>query len=379
MSRTRTVAAVAGLLGFAGAPWVAQAGELTLFGQIHAGLNHFDYEHAADVTKLTDQGRTRWGISGIQPLDGDWRVIGQLEWGAETHLGEPESSRRISFLGVDGPYGEVAVGLLHGAYKILGGVRWDPLVTTELQQRRTGGMAGGSFGQNDYVNRAIQYVSPELAGLQLHAQIGVEDDNQVRTTDDPDDDFDSDLQQGDVILGADYTGLPDWQFIAAVVHLDEPFTGVDEVGDGDTNWKAGARWAPERFSLAYQYESVEIVRGPAGTGRIDNLVDDPSNRVGGGEARFTDAVDHHALIGTYEQGHNTWVLALGHADADADDEDVDTVTGALVHRPHANFRVYAGVQHQSFGDAIGEAEDSAADTHLTTYAVGARYDFGATF
>ena len=142
----------------------------------------------------------------------------------------------------------------------------------------------------------------------------------------------------------------------------------------------GARWSPDAFSRAYQYEAVEIIRGPAGTGRIDNLVDDDSNRVDGDgdDALFTDSVDHHALIGTYEQGRNTWVLALGHADADGDDEDVTSVTGALVHRPHADFRVYAGVQHQAFDEGIGQVGD-AEDDYLTTYAVGARYDFGATF
>ncbi|MCC3750050.1 MAG: porin [Halorhodospira halophila] len=381
MKRTTTAAVLAGAFSLGGIPWVAQSGsaEVDLYGQVHAGLNHFSYEDASDVTQFTDQGRTRLGVAGRQLLDGDWAAIGQLEWAVGPHLGEDNLSRRISYVGVDGPYGEVVVGAVHAAYKTLGGVRWDPLVTTELQQRRTGGMSGGSFGHNDFVDRAVQYVSPELAGWQLHAQIGTEDDNQDRTDDG---DADPAMRQGDVILGADYTGLPDWQFIAAVMHLDEPFTDVDDVDDGDTNWKVGARWSPDAFSLAYQYESAEIIRGPAGAGRIDNLRGDDSNRVDGddedGIGVFTDSVDHHALIGTYEQGRNTWVLAFGHADADGDDEDVTSVTGALVHRPHADFRVYAGVQHQAFDDAIGRAGD-AEDDYLTTYAIGARYDFGATF
>ncbi|ABM62711.1 porin [Halorhodospira halophila] len=393
MRRTSTVAAVAGLFAWGGAASAAQAGEVSLYGQVHAGLHQFAYEDSSDVTKFTDQGRTRWGVSGQQPLDDEWTAIGQLEWSASPHLGDDDFSRRISYVGVDSPYGELVVGTVHAAYKTLGGVRWDPLVATELQQRRTGGMSGGSFGHNDFVNRAVQYVSPEMAGLQLHAQIGVEDDNQDRTLSSPDPgDADQDLQQGDVILGASYLGLPDWHFIAAVMHLDERFTDVDDVDDGDTNWKVGARWAPDAFSLAYQYESVEIIRGPGGAGRIDNLVGDPSNRVDGEsttdddpafyDGRFTDAVDHHALIGTYQQGRNQWVLALGHADADGDDEDVSSITGAVVHQPHEDFRVYAGVQYQSFDDAIGSAgedPDEAADDHLTTYAIGARYDFGATF
>jgi len=376
MKRTTTAAALAGAFSLGGIPGVAQSGssgEVDLYAQVHAGLNHFSYEDSSEVTRLTDQGRSRLGVAGRQPLDGEWAAIGQLEWAVGPHLGEDDFSRRISYVGVDGPYGEVAVGAVHAAYKTLGGVRWDPLVTTELQQRRTGGMSGGSFGHNDFVDRAVQYVSPELAGWQLHAQIGTEDDNQDRTDNE---DADQAMQQGDVILGVDYTGLPDWQFVAAVMHLDEPFTDVDE--DGDTNWKVGARWSPDDFSLAYQYESVEIISGPAGAGRIDNLDDDATNRVGGGEGRFSDAVNHHALIGTYEQGRNTWVLALGHADADGDDEDVTSVTGALVHRPHADFRVYAGVQHQAFDDEIGQVGD-AEDDYLTTYAIGARYDFGATF
>ena len=373
-ARRATAVIFAGVAGLA--PWAAQAGTFSAYGQVHAGVSHFSYDDSDSVTEVTDQGRTRVGIAGSQPLDGGWSAVGQLEWNTTPHLGDGELSRRSAYVGVDGPFGKVSLGSHHAAYKVTGGVRWDPLVTTELQQRRSGGMSGGSFGQNSFVDRSIEYISPVQQGFQVQAQLGVADDGgdgRIR-----DDDGDADLQAGDAIVGVSYTGLPDWELIASAIHLDEPYNDDDDL-DGDTNWKLGARWAPEGYSVAYQFEDVEIIRGPSGQGRIDNLVDDAENRQGGEDSqRFSEPVHHHALIGTWEQGRNTWVLALSHTDADADEEDVSAVTGALVHQPHEDFRIYGGIQHQAFDDDIGAVND-ASDDSLTTVSLGARYDFGATF
>ncbi|MFW6277935.1 MAG: porin, partial [Halorhodospira sp.] len=353
MRRAKPALVLSGIVGLL--PWGAQASEVSLYGQVHAGLNTFSYDDSKRVTEITGQGRTWVGFSGSTPLENGWDAIGTLEWNTFPHLGESGFKRRASYVGVATPYGEAVIGSVAAAYKMGGGVGWDPLVTTELQQRRSGGMSGGAFGHNSFVDRAIQYTSPELNGFKLQLQLGTEENNDSRTVADPSEgDADAELQQGDALASVRYTGIPDWDLIAAAVRLDEPYTEVDGVDDGDTSWKLGARWAPEGYSLAYQYESVEIIRGPGGAGRIDNLVGDPDNRVDGEDdgkfrdGRFMDAVDHHALIGTYEQGRNTWVLGLSHADADAREEDVSAVTAALVHQPAPSFRLYAGVQHQAF-------------------------------
>ncbi|AKJ95661.1 hypothetical protein TVD_09960 [Thioalkalivibrio versutus] len=325
----------------------------TLYGQMHAGLTHWNYDNLDNEEDMTDQGRTRIGVRSSTDLGNGMNAFARFEWSASPHLGGSGLGRRQSHIGMDGDFGQIAIGSFHSVHKQHGGTGWDPLVTTELQARRTGGMAGGNFGTNSFVDKGIQYKSPQLGPVTLTAQTGFSDNNAPGRQGDG-----TDLQMGDFALGA-HVDLGAFELIAAYTKLDEPFSTAPN--DDDVNWKVGGRWSDGPFSVAYQYEDIGILSSGGGAARIDHAMGV------GNHMTVTDAHKHHYLVGTYSMGRNNFVLSFGHLDADSSDQDVTTVTGAVVHRLNSAFRVYAGLQHMDLDSNIGDDQIKVS--------AGARFDF----
>ena len=345
--------------------------DVTLYGQIGAGVSGFAYDDSDDQSAMTDRARSRVGLQFGTDIDDHLRAIGQFEWNVNALTGGDRGNdvfvRRQTFVGLAHDLGELTLGAHQAAYGFTGGTSWDPMVTTEFEQRRTGGMAGGIYGQNSFVDRTVQYRSPRVAGLQLVLQTGVDTTIEQYPGQ-------RDGNAGDLI-GALNFRRGEFEFVAATVKIGRIDREIED--NDDTNTKLGVRWANETWSVAVQHESIGILEGAARAARVDNL------RGFGEHAPFTDSHSHLWFGTTYTRGKNMLYLGLAQARSDADDEDLSLVTLAAEHRPIPNFRLYAGVQQARYDENLGRLTDGgdilAENEKLLKFGIGARYDFSANF
>ena len=343
--------------------------ELTLYGQIGAGVSGFAYDDSDDHSAMTDRARSRVGLRFGTDIDDQLRAIGQFEWNVNAitggDRGEDVFLRRQTFVGLAHDFGELTLGAHQAAYGVTAGTSWDPMVTTEFEQRRTGGMAGGIYGHNSFVDRTVQYRSPRIAGAQLLLQTGVDTTLEQYAGQ-------RDGNVGDVI-GALSFQHGDIELVAAAVKIDRIDREIEN--NDDTNIKFGARWANDTWSLAIQHENIGILEGAARAARVDNL------RGFGEHAVFTDSHSHLWVGTTYTRGKNMLYLGLAQVRSDADDEDLSLITLAAEHRPVPNFRLYAGVQQARYDENLGllvdNGETLAENERLLKFGIGARYDFSA--
>ncbi len=73
---------------------------------------------------------------------------------------------REKYVGLAGGFGTVTLGNLHGVYKRMAGVRWDPFNATVLEARGNGGQSGpdvsATFAHNGFIPGAIKWESDKL-------------------------------------------------------------------------------------------------------------------------------------------------------------------------------------------------------------------------
>lgn len=82
--------------------------------------------------------------------------------------------------------GMIAIGRFNSPYKIAGGVKIDPFITTALQARGNGGMSGANGrinGHSGYISDAIRYRSPRFGDLTVEAALQPDDQSTSVTSD----------------------------------------------------------------------------------------------------------------------------------------------------------------------------------------------------
>ena len=110
------------------------------------------YEFSVDVA---NSGQTTGNGNTASPYDGTARTFDQRT--------------REKYVGLQGGFGTLTIGNLHGVYKRLGGVRWDTFNATVLEARGNGGQSGGGdsnsqFAHNGFIPGAIKWESDKLMG-----------------------------------------------------------------------------------------------------------------------------------------------------------------------------------------------------------------------
>lgn len=186
----KTCIAMAVLGAMAGSAFAAS---VTMYGVVDAGLNFKSiagddvpaFEQHSDSSFGLDSGLnsgSRFGIKGVEELGNGWNVGFVLENGFSSDTGDMSDDRifgREAHLFVEGPYGKLGMGRVGalssdvGSYGITGaispfGTGWDDFI-----------------GNHDLVfaakptrlDNAITYVSPEFAGLRVHAQYSFQNDS----------------------------------------------------------------------------------------------------------------------------------------------------------------------------------------------------------
>lgn len=310
----------------------AQAAEFRVYGKLHAGYAQLDSGTGGNTAIVNDErGNSRLGVDVQHPVGDNVGGIGRIELGFDPTFGDDDDpvSMREAWVGLQGNVGRLTLGRIGSAYKTTGGTGWDPMNSTLLQQRRTGGASGGEFGHNGYVNRAVEYLTPALAGLQLKVQLGLDKRNDGGN-------------DGNYTVGLSYREGP-WELIGAWARDDSAPSGESR------NWKTGIRYAAAEGSLLYRYEDVKIrdrldLAAPAGD---DGLPDGDLFDLADLDSYALAFNTRHHLVGLQQNytGGRLW-LAVGYMNASEDDFDVVSYTASWTWLISDALSWYVGYQHQ---------------------------------
>ncbi|MCF6209959.1 MAG: porin [Gammaproteobacteria bacterium] len=157
-------------------PVVALSADVSVYGSANVELASYqdkrpESERQPDYQRLRveDNTRGRFGIKAAEDLGGGMSSFARFEWELSTATNTSPNAtedtnasltQRMSYVGLAGRFGSVLAGNLKSPYKYTGGVKYDPFVATALEARGNGGMTGGPFGHEDFLEKMIAYESP---------------------------------------------------------------------------------------------------------------------------------------------------------------------------------------------------------------------------
>ncbi len=157
-------------------PLVVLSADVSVYGSANVELASYQdrlpkAERQPDYQRLRveDNTRGRFGIKAAEDLGGGMSSFARFEWELSTvtntssNAAEDTSAsltRRMSYVGLAGRFGALLAGNLKSPYKYTGGVKYDPFVATALEARGNGGMTGGAFGHEDFLDKMLAYESP---------------------------------------------------------------------------------------------------------------------------------------------------------------------------------------------------------------------------
>ena len=151
-----------------------------------------------------------------------------------------ESNVREKYVGLQTAFGTLKLGSVRSPYKYAGGVLWDAFVTTNLEARSNGGMVGGVFGHNNFMDNGVNYVSPTFFGVTISGTY-VGDDTASGPT--------ANTSSGDSAAAVEWKGFGA-HVVAAMAHNNEGNNDVDNV-------KLGARYDFAGFGVMVQLENTQ--------------------------------------------------------------------------------------------------------------------------
>ncbi len=321
---------------------VAQA-DVVLYGKIYAefgtesfgaGLSAVEYSTLDDSQNLG-----RLGVKFSQDLGNGLTAVGKYEFSLNAPDGTNNFNMRDSWVGLKGGFGQIAMGRFDGAYKVTGGINWDPFAFTSLQLASNGGQSNTNFGNAGFIDRAIEYRTPEYEqeGVKFVGilQYGADASPASVTT------------PKDSVLAGITLGVGGMEFI---------YGFANNTGTSTTNQKVGMKVSAGDATFLIQSEEVE-------QGGFDP----------GGEGEFKTAII------TYQAGNWLWVVEIADYSSDflfdpgtpLDPTDDAAADASLL---TIGFRYYLA---KNIWINLGMREtDSIIDTQDTSATVmGMRFDF----
>ena len=244
---TAVGAILAGAMGF------AQAGDVTVYGNVNVSLDSIDRDTGripvgGDADDINMESNTSSiGVKGSEDLGNGLKAIFQAEFQFDADE-QSGISDRDQFVGLAGGFGKVRFGTISTSYKSHGAMI-DPIYRTSLQGRSNGlqsaSMHSGADGESrGRLNNHVRYDSPDMNGLGLTVDYAFDE---VETGEDNDSyGIGGHYKNGGILAFADY------------------FT-TDQGGDLDDAWKIGGSYGiNEMFSVYAQYEEGGLL-GTAAT------------------------------------------------------------------------------------------------------------------
>ena len=174
----KTLIAVAALSAMAAS---AMAANVTLYGKLDQGIQVQKTKFTGAESKTTFKGTSgissgsRWGLKGTEEIADGYTVGFVVESKIDGMDGKGDSSRlfnRDAFLTLGTPFGSLTVGrtgmLSDGCTGDIIAGQSSPFGTTYGIAAATANTFGDILGGR--TDRAVRYVSPKFAGVQLHAE-----------------------------------------------------------------------------------------------------------------------------------------------------------------------------------------------------------------
>lgn len=321
----------------------AAGADVVLYGKIYAefgtesfgsGVSEIDYSTLDDSQNLG-----RLGVKFSQDLGSGLTAVGKYEFALNAPDGTNNFQMRDAFVGLKGGFGQIAMGRFDGAYKVTGGINWDPFAFTSLQLASNGGQSNTNFGNAGFIDRAFEYRTPEYDqdGVKFIGilQYGADASPSSVTT------------PKDSVLGGVTVGFSGMELIYAF---------ANNTGTSATNQKVGVKVSAGDATFLIQSEEVE-------QGGFDP----------GGEGEFKTAII------TYQAGNWLWVAEIADYSSDfindpgtpLDPSDDTTANASLLtiglrYYVAKNIWVNLGIRET---DSDIDTQDSSATV------MGLRYDF----
>ncbi len=315
--------ALAVATAFSAAPMAAQAG-VKVYGALQVeiasvdnagyGENNTGGDRTGIATgekglKMGDNKRGRIGLKISDDLGGGMKGIARFEWQVDTPNGNIADGAREGWVGLKGGFGEVKMGRIKTPYKYTGGVKYDPFVTTYMEARKSGGMKGGSWGQNSFWNTAASYKN-KFGAVSVWVAYGM---------DEADGSAGSPGNKGDLSWAVKYKQKNFEVFASA--NTDDSATGPT----ANDVTKVGGQYKMGAHKISAQYETQ----------------DDSAN------------TDIMFLGYQMKMGKNTFVAQMGQTDADGTANDVDYLAVGMIHSFSKKTRAYIGYR-DSDGDGTND-------------------------
>ncbi len=322
--------------------------DINIYGQFHAGLVSIDGSDERLRALSDERDGSHLGVGAQREIVDGLTGIGRLELGfdlTDWDRDEDPIFIRQGWAGVQTAYGTVLAGRVESAYRRAGGVRWDELSGTFLQQSGSGGMSGGQYGHDGFRSRHLEYRTPLFTGLQVVTQFSLDDRSE---------------DEGDYTIGVNYVEDA-WELTAAYAWNDSARSGENR------NLKFGVRYGVGEAGIGYQYEDVRI-RDDDGT-LYPHAVEDGEEGVDlVTDVTIDSDIRHHLL--TLHQHYTTGTLWLagGYLNARDDDFSVRSYTIAWIRQFDAGLRWYLGYQHQ-------DRKRAYPDSRLNILATGVQLRF----
>ncbi len=363
-------------------PLASQAG-VKVYGHAQVEVADEDYDqNSSDFESINskkwqkdrtveDNARGRFGIKASEKLGNGMTAFAQFEWKVDTTGVAGDSTKkvctdagctdskkvkvatketitnRVMQVGLKGSWGTFMAGSLKSPYKYTGGVKYDPFVTTNAEARRNGGMVGGVYGANGFMDNTIGYMTPKVNGFQGWI-VYSPDENGNKNGDD-----------GDWAASLKFSA-GNWEVFVAGVNNEcnattKKVAGCDVGGADYSAWKIGGKVKFGNFTVLGQYEDWEDM-----------------NQTKGEDGRLFFVGVH------FKSGNNLFVVQASDGKQDdpsgSNDMEWNYYTLGVIHKFSKTARVFAAWSKTDY-DNLGHTAADDGDRSVVT--VGLRKDFSS--
>ena len=314
--------------------------------------------NTGDQTTVEDNSRGRFWIAADEDLGNGMRAMAHFEFRLDTTgvcaletggstCTPANANTREKWVGLKTNIGTGKLGSVRSPYKYAGGVNWDAFVTTNLEARGNGGMSGGVFGHNNFLDNSLNYTSPTFAGVSIGLTYSFDDVAATST---------NGGGNGSTADDGDYSAAVEWKsnfglnLIGAYSHNADNTSPLPGAGVEANQTKLGAKFTfAKNFSVIGQYEMLE---GSAQTGGQDNVDDN---------VLF---LAFHATLGPVLAAIQYGKTEQGGA---ATNNDIDYLALGAFYNFSKTFNVFTGYRLTDSVQTLAAGTPAASETKVVTF------------
>ncbi len=367
----------------AASPMIAAA-DVSVGG--HAQVEYYNGENAATgsaTTKhsgLIDNARGRFWINASEDVGGGMKAMARYEFSVDTaNSGQSAANgnatlggydgtsprtfdqrTREKYVGLSGGFGTFTAGNLHGVYKRMGGVRWDPVNATVLEARSNGGQSGSgdanaTFAHNGFIPGAIKWESGAVTGPVAVEVLLAPNKNEVTA---------ANGDGNDLQAGVSFKPIPGLEVLAVMAN-NKGTAGTTNAAQKAT--KFGARYQMGPHTFWAQIEDVDT-----NSTNVTSSLAGAAVPTSAGITTATKGEMKYNWFGySLKAGNNTFVAQYANSSREAagsTDVDVTYLSLAVLHSLSKSTTLHVGYRKT-------ELEQGTTTVEQTVFAGGLRVNF----